>query len=159
LKTSFLGSAILGCALSVSMVSAVSAQEASAPAKPAMGMNMGSGMEMDKPMSRMHENMSAAQQQMDKFRGTTDPKQRRKLMREHMQTLQDSMKMMHSMEGPMTMGGAQESGMQTPPGKPMASAEMKKHHDMMQGHMQMMQMLLEQMVQQDQMMMDSITAR
>jgi hypothetical protein len=57
------------------------------------------------------------------------------------------------------MGGAQESGMQTPPGTPMASAEMKKHHDMMQGHMQMMQMLLEQMVQQDQMMMDSITAR
>ena len=154
MKDSLLASAILGCAMSVSTVSA---QETSAPAKPAMGMDM--SVEMDKQMSAMHENMSAAQQQMDKFRATTDPKERSKLMQQHMQTMQDSMTMMRGMSSPMTMGGAQDSGMQMPPGKPMASGDMKKHHDMMQGHMQMMQMMLEQMMQQDQMMMESIPAK
>ncbi len=49
--------------------------------------------------------------------------------------------------------------MQTPAGKPMAGGDMMKHRDMMQGHMKMMQMMLELMVQQDQMMMVSIPAR
>ncbi len=78
-----------------------SAQDTAAPAKPAMR------MEMDAQMSRMHENMSAAQQQMDKFRATTDPKGRQKLMRDHMQTMQDSMTLMHNMKGPTMMGGDQ----------------------------------------------------
>jgi len=41
----------------------------------------------------------------------------------------------------------------------MASIEMKKDHDMMQGHEQKMQMTLEQMVQKDQMMMESIPTK
>jgi hypothetical protein len=46
---------------------------------------------------------------------------------------------MHDMVGPMTMGRAQGSAAQRVPlGMPMASGEMKKHHDMMHGHMQMM---------------------
>jgi len=151
MKTTFLFAAIT--ALALSSVAPASAQDTAAPARPAMS------MQMDTQMSQMQESMSAAQQQMDKFRATTDPKGRRKLMRDHMQTMQDSMKLMHDMEGPMMMGGAQGSDMQMPPSKPMASAEMKTRHDMMQGHMQMMQMMLTLMVQQDQMIMESIPTK
>ncbi len=35
---------------------------------------------------------------------------------------------------------------------------MKPRHDMMHGHMQMMQMLLEQMMQQEQMMLEAMPA-
>lgn len=134
----------------VSLVAPVHAQDQTAPAQPAMN------MEMDTQMSRMHENMSAAQGQMNRFRATTDPKERRMLMQDHMQTMQDSMKLMHGMTGPMKMGSSQAADLQVPPGKPMAGGEMRNHHEMMQRHMQVMQMVLELMVQQDQMMMESI---
>jgi hypothetical protein len=157
MKNLLLASAIVGCALSVSTASA---QEPPAAATPPKCMDMGAGVDMDKQMSqmhqKMHDNMSAAQQQMDRFRATTDPKERRKLMRDHMQTLQDSMKMMQGPECPMKMGGAPATGTQPHPRKHMAGDDMQKHHDMMHGHMQMMQMLLEQLIQQDQMMMESI---
>jgi hypothetical protein len=148
MKTTFLVAAITACTLS--SIAPAPAQDAADPAKPAMSMEMGT------QMSRMQENMSAAQQQMDNFRGTTDPVARRNLMRDHMQTMQDSMKLMHEMDGPTMMGSAQGNGMQMPPGPPMANGEMRNHRDMMQGHMKMMQMMLELMVQQDQMMMESI---
>ncbi len=130
-----------------------SAQDKAVPATPVMS------TEMDAQVSRMRENMSAAQQQMDRFRATTDPKGRRELMRDHMQTMQNSMTLMHNMKGPMTMGGAPASDMQMPPGRPMAGGDMMGHRDMMQGHMMMMQMMLELMVQQDQMMMESIPTK
>ncbi|MCJ7452223.1 MAG: hypothetical protein MUO39_07080 [Steroidobacteraceae bacterium] len=134
-----------------------SAQDKAVPATPAMS------TEMDAQVSRMRENMSAAQQQMEKFRTTTDSKGRQQLMQEHMQTMQDSMTLMHDMKGPMMMGGAQQGGMQMQPGRNMAGGEKMQNRDMMQGqrqgHMQMMQMMLELMVQQDQMMMESIPTR
>ncbi len=40
-----------------------------------------------------------------------------------------------------------------------ASGAMKLHHDMADTHMQLMKMLLEQMMQQDEMMMESLPAR
>ncbi len=131
----------------------VSAQDTAVPATPAMS------TEMDAQVSRMRENMSAAQQQMERFRATTDPKGRRELMRDHMKTIQDSMTLMHNMKGPMTMSGAPASNMQMPPGRPMAGGDMMNHREMMQGHMMMMQMMLELMVQQDQMMMESIPTK
>lgn len=44
---------------------------------------------MDTQMPRMHENLSAAQQHMDGFRVTTNSKARRKLVLDHMQSMQD----------------------------------------------------------------------
>lgn len=46
--------------------------------------------------------------------------------------------------------------MQMPPSRPITSVEMKMDHDMMQGHKQKM---LEQMVRQDQMSMESIPTK
>ena len=117
MKTSILISAIVACALSAPIVSA---QEKSAPAKPAMS------MDMDKQMSQMQQNMKKMQQQMEKLRATTDPKERQKLMQEHMQTMQENMKAMRGMGGPMMMGGKKGD---------MAEGDMMKRHEMMEKRM------------------------
>ena len=143
MKTSILVAAIV-CALSTPIVSA---QDKSAPAKPAMG------MDMDKHMSQMQENMKKMQQQMEKLRATTDPKERQKLMQEHMQTMQENMKAMRSMGGPMMMGSGQRggtAGMAKGGHKDMAGGDTMKHHEMMEKRMDMMQMMMEQMMQHDQ---------
>lgn len=153
MKNSLIVAAILACALPVSIALADDAQ---APADPGMHMDAGMGTGMDQQMSRMHQNMTAAQQQMERFQATTDPKSRRKLMKEHMQTLQESMAIMRDMASPMMKGGGHEGGMTMPPHQPPAGSDMKQRHDMMHGHMQMMQMLLEQMMQQEQMLMEAM---
>jgi len=81
-------------------------------------------MGMDKQMPQMQENMKKMQAQMDKIHKTTDPKERQILMQEHTQAMQENMKAMRGMGGPM----------------------------MMEQHMDMMQMMMEQMVQHGQMM-------
>jgi hypothetical protein len=135
MKTSILISAVVACALSAPIVSA---QEKSAPAKPAMG------MDMNKNMGQMQEKMKAMQAQMDTIRNTTDPKARQKLMREHMQAMQENMAMMRGMGGPMMMGGQKSSGMM--------GGDPKQRQEMMEKRMDMMQMMMEQMMQHDQAM-------
>ena len=104
MKASILVAAMVACALSAPIVSA---QEKSAPAKPAMG------MDMDKQMPQMQESMKKMQEQMEKLRATTDPQERQKLMQEHMQTMQEHMKTMRGMGGPMMgmMGGKEGASM------------------------------------------------
>ncbi len=103
MKNSLIVSAILACALPLSVALA---GDAAAPPEPAMHMDSGMAGDMDKQMSRMHQNMTDAQHQMDQFQATSDPKSRRKLMKEHMRTLQDSMAIMRDMaDHPMKDGG------------------------------------------------------
>ena len=135
MKTSVLISAIVACALSAPIVSA---QEKPAPAKPAMS------MDRDKHMSQMQEKMKAMQVQMDKIGKTTDPEERQKLMLEHTQAMQENMKMMRGMGGPMMMGGQKGGGMM--------GGDPKQRQEMMEKRMDMMQMMMEQMMQHDQMM-------
>ena len=80
---------------------------------------------------------------MDKIRKTTDPKERQKLMQEHMQAMQANMEMMRGMGGPMMMGGQKGGAMGGDP---------KQRQEMMEKRMDMMQMMMEQMMQRDQMM-------
>ena len=141
--TSILVAAIVACALSAPIVSA---QEKSAPAKPAMS------MDMDKQMPQMQEKMKAMQGQMDKVRKTTEPKERQKLMQEHMQAMQENMKMMRGMGGPMMTGGGQHGGMMMGKKDGMTDGDMMKRHEMMEKRMDMMQMMMEQMMQRDQAM-------
>ena len=112
-----------------------SAQDKSAPAKPAMG------MDMDKHMGKMQGNMKAMQAQMDKIHKTTDPKERQKLMQAHMTAMQENMKAMRGMGGPMMKGGGEHGGMK--------DGDMMKRHEMMANRMDMMQMMMEQMMQHD----------
>ena len=48
------------------------------------------------------------------------------LMRDHMQIMQDGMKLMHDMKGQIMMGGTRQGGMQSPAGKAMAGGEIMK---------------------------------
>ncbi len=150
MKTSILLVAMVACTLQASIASA---QEKAAPAKPAMPM----GMNMDKQLPQMQDNMKKMQQQMEKIRATTDPKERQKLMQAHMQAMQENMKAMRGMGGPMMMGGGEHGGMmkQDMNGDMkdgMKNGDLMKHRDMMEKRMDMMQMMMEQMVQRDQMM-------
>ena len=97
--------------------------------------------------------MKAMQAQMDNIRKTSDPKERQKLMQAHMQAMQENMKMMHGMVGPMMMGGNQQGGMMMGAKKDgMMDGDMMKRHEMMEKRVDMMQMMMDQMMQRDQMM-------
>jgi len=118
-----------------------------APVKPAMN------MEMDKQLSGMHEKMKTMQGQMEKIRKTTDAKDRQKLMQEHMQAMQENMKMMRGIGGSMMTGGSQHGSMKMGETKDgMMDGGMMKRHEMMEKRMDMMQMMMEQMLQHEQMM-------
>ena len=128
MKSSILVAAIVACALSAPIVSA---QEKSAPAKPAMG------MDMDKQMPQMQEKMKAMQGQMDKIRKTTDPRERQKLMQEHMQTMQENMNTLRGIGGPMTDSG-QRGTMAIDRHNDMAGDAMTQHHEMLEKRMDML---------------------
>jgi hypothetical protein len=61
------------------------------------------GADYEKFREQMWTRMQKAQEQMDKIRATTDPKEREKLLREHYETMQQGMGTMRGY-GPM-MGG------------------------------------------------------
>ena len=87
----------------------------------------------DMQMGQMQEQMKKVQAQMEEIRKTTDPEERQKLMRQHMQSMREGMKTMRAMcddmeEGGGMMGGDMKSGM--------------KGGDMMEKHMEMMQMMM-----------------
>ena len=141
MKTPILTAAIVAFALTAPVASA---QDQAAPAQPAMG--------MDAHMSAMQTNMKEMQALMEKIHATTNPKERQKLMQAHMQTMQDSMAMMRSMNKPMTMdggpGGAIAMGADKgkPGDKGMMGGDMMKHHQMMQERMGMMTTMMQQML-------------
>ena len=99
------------------------------------------GTQMDpKLQQQMVERMKALQAQMDKIRQTTDPKEREKLLAEHMKTMQEGMQAMRGMGGGMMgmMSGGKHGGAQGP--------------RMMENRMDMMQMMMDQMMEHMQMM-------
>lgn len=53
----------------------------------------------------MMNNMKKMREQMQTLHATTDPKEREKLLQEHMQTMQSTMAMMQGMDCPMMRGG------------------------------------------------------
>lgn len=160
MNASILTSVIVACALSAPIALA---QEQSTPAKPAMQMDMGkpaqgkpasAGMTMDMDMQK---HMAAMQAMMDRIHKTTDPKERQKLMQEHMQAMQETMTAMRGMGGPMMKGDAPSEGMMGGMQGGMKHGDttddsMEKRQEMMEDRMDMMQMMMDQMMQSDQVM-------
>jgi hypothetical protein len=156
MKTSYLYVAITACALS--SIPLAAAEDKAASASPAMK------MQMDAQMTEMQANMVKMQSQMDQIHATTDPRERRKLLQSHMQTMQECMAMMRTSSKPMKMDGGQGDGMAMGPGKGipgdkgMMGGDMMQHHQMMEKRMGMMQMMMDQMLQHQQAM-ESMPAR
>ncbi|MEO8332543.1 MAG: hypothetical protein ABI479_08910 [Gallionella sp.] len=109
----------------------------------------------DQQIKQSQETMRKLQDQMGKIRQTSDPKERHKLMHEHMQTMQEGMKQLRGM-GAMKMhatakakkmdmaGDGKQDGM-------MMGDDMMKMHDMMEMRMEMMETMMEQMMQREEM--------
>jgi hypothetical protein len=118
----------------------------------------------DRQIMQARETMRKLQEQMGKIRQTSDPKERQKLMREHMQTMQEGMKQLRGMGGmkrPGGMmgmsGGGKQGGMMMgmgggdKPGGGMMMGDMMKAHEMMDMRMEMMETMMEHMMQREEM--------
>lgn len=113
---------------------------------------------MDKKMPMMHEKMQKMQAQMTEINQTQDPDKREDLLKTHMKSMQDMMKMMRTMRGEKTMKMGQgmnmsdgkmmempEDGMIE--GKQQNMMEMMNRQSMMEKQMNMMQMMMDQMME------------
>ena len=123
-------------------------------AAPAQG-DKAAGMNMEK----MQEKMKKMQEQMEKIHAATDPAERRKLMKEHMQSMQEGMKMMGRMGGGMKGGDMMAKAKKDQDGPMMEDGGgdkggmmggmMMKKHKKMEDRMDMMQMMMEQMIEHE----------
>ena len=111
---------------------ALAAQPLAAAAQAKMqghGEQPAAGMQMDPKFDQqMAERLKSMQAQMGEIRQSADPKEREKLLAEHMSTMQEGLNMMRG------MGGGQRGA------------------DMMQGRMDMMQAMMDQMLEHQKMM-------
>ena len=101
------------------------------------------GGEMMPMMQEMHTHMQAMQETMKQIRATKDPKERKKLMHKHMQSMSKGMAMMGKMEPGQHEHQAQcqQNDQQCQQMKAMKAEQ----HDMQQ-RMQMMRMMMQQMM-------------
>lgn len=145
--------------IAASVIGAVSvhaAQNEKSPPAQSAQMQHGQTPRMDdKQMAQMQERMKEMQSQMERVYKTKDPDERRKLMLEHMESMNQGMKMMRGMGGGMMMGmmGGKSGGMGSmmgDGGKPVMDP--KQRQDMMEKRIDMMHMMMEQMMQHQQMM-------
>lgn len=91
-------------------------------------------------MPAMQERMKTMHEMHDKMMNAKTPAERQALMAEHMKSMQEGMHMMKGMGGMGAMGGGMGDGKAMPAG-------MAKHHQMMEGRMEMMQLMMEMMMQ------------
>ena len=136
-------------AVSGPKVQAAGSDEASKPAPPAEAAPDASSlsvMPMWSQMQRMHEEMQA-------IHNASDPAERRRLMREHMEAMQGMMQMMHGMmagQG-MMMGrhGQGEPGSMRGPmmGGGAPAPDSDRRLDMLEQRLNMMQMMMDQLLQ------------
>ena len=108
-----------------------------------MGMQ-GEGMATGGQREKMQQNFQEMQRTMQQIHATNDPAKRRQLIQEHMQQMQQGMRMMGSMMGG---GGKGMMGNQD-----MSRMPMEDRMNMMQQNMHMMQMMMNQMMEHQQMM-------
>ena len=88
------------------------------------------------------EQMKKAQTQADRLKQTSDPKERQMLMQEHMQAMQEGMRMMRGMAGGKGDAPAQKGG-----GMMMGGDMHQSMHGDQMNRMDMMQQMMEQMMQ------------
>jgi hypothetical protein len=137
MKVPILALAVVMCTMGLPVVYA---QDSSMPGKPTTAMGA------EHQMTVMQANINEMQAQMAKIRATTDPKERQKLMQEHLQTMQANMQMMRGMmTGPMMTNCGQTGGMGMGGGKAMSSADMMQRQHMMEQRADMMQSMMDQM--------------
>lgn len=104
-----------------------------------------------KLQEQMTARMKAMQVQMDKIRQTRDPKEREKLLAEHMKSMEEGMRLMRGMGGGM-MGGIGDGRMTSGGAMMGGKGGGAQSPQMMENRMDMMQMMMDQMMEHMQMM-------
>lgn len=132
---------ILAAALTALPVSVIYADDAHHPNKTSPGAAMKGDMGM---MDNMHKKMQNMMQQMNEIRNTKDPDKRDLLIEEHMNSMQEGMKMMGMMDGKGKMGGIKDMPEMD---KSMSKEDMQKRMKMMENRMNMMQDMMGQMME------------
>lgn len=113
--------------------------------------------DMEKQFDASQAQMKKMIAQMDKIRQTRDPKERQRLMQEHLQTMHEGAQAMRGTGGGMMMnmmdcpmmgdkGSTQGCPMM---GASTGKMEPGKRMDMMEKRMDMMQMMMEQMIERE----------
>ncbi len=141
-------------------------QAQAAPVPPALA-------EFDKQMAQVQENMRKMDEQMAALRQTNDPKQKERLLQDHLTTMNGTMAMMRTMRGPGMMGGPMMGGHMTsgssgPGGQArgggpgmgwhgmqgyysrMTPEELRQRHYMHDQYMAMQQQMMDHMMQHQQ---------
>lgn len=100
-------------------------------------------------VQKMKDNLKKMQAQLDRIAAVKTDEERQKATAEHMQTMQENMKMASGMRAGMTDCPMMEGGMMGKGGMGMmggnSSDAMAKHMERMEKRMDMMQMMMEQM--------------
>lgn len=112
----------------------------------------------DKRFAETYDQLKNMMAQMEKIKATKDPKERQRLMQEHMDSMHKGLQalrpagggMMHMMDCQMMKDGERTAGQACP----MMGSEKSKRApgermDMMEKRMDMMQMMMEQMVERE----------
>ena len=106
-------------------------------------------------MDKMQEKMKTMQEQMGKIHSAKDPQERQKLMKEHMQSMQEGMKMMGGMGAGMK-GGDMMAKAKKDQAESMTDADdgmemcmMMKKHKSVEARMDMMQKMMAQMMEHE----------
>lgn len=110
------------------------------------------GVHSGKRIEAMRSEMLKMMDQMRQLQQTKDPAERQRLLDEHMQTMQETMRTMQGMGGPMAMGmmGAQQKdGAAGHVHGTSHGAGTNERMNMMEQRMDMMQMMMGQMMQQE----------
>lgn len=97
-----------------------------------------------KSIQTMKKNTGKMQVQLDRIARTKDPRERQKLLQEHMQTMRENMMLGKGMMGDMMGCPMMEGGMGMMGGGAAPDATMQRMN-MMEKRMDMMQMMMEQM--------------
>ena len=106
-------------------------------------------------MDKMQEKMKTMQEQMGKIHAAKDPQERKKLMKEHMQSMQEGMKMMGGMGAGMRGGDMMakakkdQAESMTDAGDGMGMCIMMKKHKSVEARLDMMQKMMEQMMEHE----------
>lgn len=106
-------------------------------------------------MDKMQEKMKTMQEQMGKIHAAKDPQERKKLMKEHMQSMQEGMKMMGGMGAGMRGGDMMAKARKdqaesiTDVGDGMEMCMMMKKHKSVEARLDIMQMMMEQMMEHE----------
>jgi len=143
---------VVGLTLAVSTVYADDSHHpeesglADAPATQNTGKGMGQGMEM-MDMEKMHRRMQEMQEIMAKTNESVKPRERQRLMQEHMKKMHEMMANMRGMMGPgMMMQSSDVDGKKAI--KQMDGLPMQQRLEMMGQRVDMMQVMMEQMMVQ-----------